>query len=502
MQFSRVYNRLRYPGETLSERVVHGGLWVFALRIVDRVLMLGRTIILARLLAPNDFGLFGIATLALATLESFSQTGIDAALIQKKEETKSYLDSAWAIQIIRGIVIAIIMFAGAPLVGIFFEEPRAIMLTRVLAIAILLFDLRNIGIVYFQKDLEFHKQFVYRFGGTIADLAVAIPAAFILRSVWALVFGLLARNCVYLILSYIIHPFRPRFKLDWSKSKELFNFGKWIFGSSVLVFIATQGDDIFLGKILGVTMLGFYQMAYRISNLPATEITHVISQVTFPAYSKLQEDISALSKAFNQTFLVTVSISLPISAAIFIFAPGFVKYVLGSEWLPIIGPLRILAIFGLTRSITASWGPLYQATGEPKYLIYSQILRVLGIFLPIYWLAVIYGLNGVCISVIIGQLSVLLFHLFYTYKISDLQICFSKIFKSFFGEFCSIIVAAVFYLILESCIHSLSRFLIIVLLTISLFVGIMFLIDRVFKSPIIEEIKRIFIASYNIGEGE
>jgi len=231
MNFKHIYGRLRKPGETLSQRVVHGGIWVFGLRITDRSFKLIRTIILARLLAPNDFGLFGIAMLALATLQGFSRTGFDQALIQKKEDTEPYLNSAWTVQIIRGFILAIILLVGAPLVGIFFEEPRAIMLVRVLGASVFLENLKNIGIVYFQKEMEFHKQFVYQFSGTIADIAVAIPAALILQSVWALVFGLLAGNFVRVIVSYIIHPYRPSFRLDWDKSKELFNFGRWVLGS-------------------------------------------------------------------------------------------------------------------------------------------------------------------------------------------------------------------------------------------------------------------------------
>ena len=495
MQFNQIYNRLKYPGDTLSERVFHGGFWVFSLRIVDRLLMLIRTIILARLLAPNDFGLFGIAMLALATLESFTQTGIAAALIQKKDDTQNYLDSAWTIQVFRGIIIAIVMIFGAPLVGVFFEEPRAIMLTRILAVSVLIFDFRNIGIVYFQKNLEFHKQFVYQFGGTIADLAIAIPAALIIRSVWALIFGLLARNFIYFTLSYIIHPYRPRFRLDPRKSKELFDFGKWIFGSSVLVFVSTQGDYIFLGKILGATALGFYQIAYKISNLPATEITHVISQVSFPAYSKIQEEIKALSRAFNKIFLITISISLPISVVIFLFAPGFVKYILGTKWLPIIGPVRILAMYGLIRSITAMWAPLYRATGVPKFGPYSQVFRVTGMFLPIYWLTINFGIEGVCISVIIGQVSVLIFHLYYTYKISNLAINFLEILRSMISVFCSVMAMILVYFAFNYMVKTLFHYVVFVVFAFFVYITSMVVFDRFFKNKALEEIKGIVYQS-------
>ncbi len=171
----------------LKARVVRGGMWVFALRITSRLFQLARTIVIARLLAPSDFGVFGIALLAMSALSTFSQTGFNAALVQKKQDTKHYLDTAWTVQAIRGGVLALIAFAIAPYVAAFFDAPAAKRILQVIALSVLLQGFTNIGVVYFQKELQFHKQFIYQLSGTLADIGVAISAAFLLRSVWALV---------------------------------------------------------------------------------------------------------------------------------------------------------------------------------------------------------------------------------------------------------------------------------------------------------------------------
>jgi O-antigen/teichoic acid export membrane protein len=286
------------PGLSLSQRAVRGGIWVFSLRIVQLLFNLGRLIILARILAPHDFGLMGIALLTMATLETFSQTGFQAALIQKKEDIRSHLDAAWTVLILRGFILFTILYLVAPYAAVFFNAPEAKPIIQVIAFSILLQAFTNIGVIYFQKELEFNKEFKYQFAGTLTDFIVAVSAVLILRNVWALVFGLLAGNAARCFVSYLIHPYRPHLSFDLGKAKELFGFGKWILGSSILFFLIMQGDDIFVGKFLGATMLGFYQLAYRISNMPATEITHVISQVTFPAYSKLQDNIPKLREAY------------------------------------------------------------------------------------------------------------------------------------------------------------------------------------------------------------
>ncbi len=393
-------NDFRQP-ESLSKRVVRGGIWVFGLRIANRSLGLIRTIILARLLAPHDFGLFGIAMLAIATLETFSQTGFQAALVQKKKNVEPYLDTAWTISALRGIILFLILFLSAPLIANFFDSAQAELVIRVIAVFTLLSGFRNIGIIFFQKELEFNKQFLYEISATLVDLTVAIILAFMLRNAWALVWGGLAANFVRVFMSYIIHPYRPRIKLEREKFQELFGFGKWILGSSIFVFLITQGDDIFVGKMLGVTALGLYQMAYLISNLPATEITHVISQVTFPAYSKLQDDLPKLREAYLKILQLTTFISIPLAGGIFIFAPEFTKIFLGDKWMPMIPAIQVLVLAGLLRSISATTGSLFQAVGKPEIVTKWQPVRLLVLAAAIYPFTVQWGILGTSLAVVL-----------------------------------------------------------------------------------------------------
>jgi len=384
--------------------VVHGGIWVFALRIVDRLFGLARTIILARLLAPTDFGLFGIALLAMSALGTFSQTGFSAALIRKKEDTKPYLDTAWTIQAIRGVLLALILFVIAPYVAAFFEAPAAKHILQAIGLSVLFQGFTNIGVVYFQKELEFHKQFVYQFSGTLVDVGIAISVAFIFRSVWALVIGLLAGNLVRMVVSYFVHPYRPHLGFNHVQFKELFGFGKWILGSSILVFLVTQGDDIFVGKLLGVAALGFYQLAYRISNMPATEITHVISQVTFPAYSMLQESLSKLRTAYLKVLQLTAFISIPLAGLIFILAPDFTRLFLGQKWMPMVPAMQVLVLAGLIRSIMATTGPIFGAVGQPGIATRWQVVRLIVLGASIYPLTSLWGILGASVSVFLGNL--------------------------------------------------------------------------------------------------
>jgi len=398
-KIKKLANNLITPGGTLSQRVVKGGFWVFFLRIVNRGFSLIRLIILARILSPNDFGLMGIALLTMSTLETFSQTGFQAALIQKKEDIKSYLNSVWTVLILRGFILFAILYFIAPYAAIFFKVPEAKTIIRVIGFSILFKTFTSIGVIYFQKELEFSKQFIYQFSGTLADFIVAISAVLILKNVWALVLGLLAGNMVRCFVSYLIHPYRPHLSSDFKKIIELFGFGKWILGSSILVFLINQGDDIFVGKLLGTTALGFYQLAYRISNMPATEITHVISQVTFPAYSKLQGNIPKLREAYLKILQVTTFLTFPIAGIIFVLAPDFTKIFLGEKWMPMVPAMQVFTIFGMLRAIGATFGPLFQAVGKPYISTKLQLLNLVLLAILIYPLTIKWGILGASIAV-------------------------------------------------------------------------------------------------------
>jgi len=237
------------------------------------------------------------------------------------------------------------------------------------------------------------------------DLVVAITAALLLRNAWALIFGLLAANFVRTVVSYFVHSYRPRLQLEGAKAKELYGFGRWVLGSSTLIFFLTQGDDVLVGKVLGATALGFYQMAYLISNLPATEITHVISQVTFPAYSKLQDDLPKLREAYLLTLQLTAFVSIPLAGGIFILAPEFTRIFLGAKWMPMVTTMQILCIFGALRSIGATFGPLFQSVGRPDLVGKFSCFQLVFMAVVIYPLATRWNILGVALAVVIPMIA-------------------------------------------------------------------------------------------------
>lgn len=416
--FSNTFHRLRKPQNILSHQVLAGGFWLLFLRGGYEVFYLLRIVFLARILSPNDFGLLGIALLIMNLLETFSTTGFQEALVQKKDDVRGIMDTAWTFMIIRGLVLFSILYALAPTAASFFNEPKANLVIKIVAISSALQGFTNIGVIYFRKNLDFFKQFIFQISGILADFIVAVTLAFAFKNIWALVFGLLAGNIVRLIMSFALSPIRPALRFKRGEVRELSRFGRWVLGSTVIMFFIYQGDGFFVGKLLGPAMLGFYQMAYRISNTPATELTHVISQIAFPAYVKLQDDMVKLKEAYLKILRLIAILAFPLAVLIISYSTVFTQNVLGEKWLPMVPALRILAISGLIRSIAATGGSIFYGLGKPELDTRINGVRLILLLSLIYPLTMKHNIAGTALAVLVSTTVATFIFLFWSKRLT------------------------------------------------------------------------------------
>jgi len=387
---------------SLRSKAAKAGAWLAGMRMVQRLLSVLRLIVLARLLSPDDFGLFGVAMLAISFVETFSQTGTEVALIRHKNPSESFINTAWAIQVCRGIVLALLLVLFSTPIAHFFRTSEASGLLRLLAVSIFIRGFTSLGVVFLRRDLQYNKLFVYSMSNTIVELVVTIICAILLRNAWALVWGRVIGQLVACAVSYGIAPYWPTLKFERSSLKELYGFGRWIFGSSFLIYLLREGDDIVLGRIAGAAALGLYQMSYRISNLPATQITHVVSRITLPSFSALQDQTDRLRSLFLETLQMVCLVSVPLAVGIICIAPSFTVSVLGEAWVAATPAIQWLALFGLIRSIGANAGPLFLAVGRPDIttkLLFGKLLLLIALIFPLVWK---FQLMGACWAVVIN----------------------------------------------------------------------------------------------------
>lgn len=278
------------------------------------------------------------------------------------------------------------------------DHHAVVQIIRVIGLMLLLGGFSNIGTVYFRKELQFQKIFIVQFFSTFFSASISISLAILYRSVWALVFGQMASSIVKFILGYILHPYRPKLSLDLPKAKELWQYGQHVFVTKIVKFLILEGDDILVAKMLGVATLGLYQFAYKLANMAATQISDVISKVTFPAYSKLQDNRVKLVAGYEKSLRVITLLCYPVTFGLMILAYDFTKIVLGEHWLAMVPAMRILCLVGLARCNQG--GNIFQGLGRPDIVKRISIVRLTLIAITIYPLTLFWGIEGTAVCIV------------------------------------------------------------------------------------------------------
>jgi O-antigen/teichoic acid export membrane protein len=340
-----------------------GAAWMLLFRLVDRSIGLISTLILARLLIPADFGVVAMAMSIVAGLEIMTAFSFDLALIQRRDSDRRHYDAAWTLNVLFGLTNAAVLVLVAGAVANFYREPRVQGVILWLALYAALQGFANIGVIAFQKELQFHRDFLLRVIKKLCGFAVTISLAFALRSFWALVAGMLATAVCGLVLSYVMHPYRPR--LGLSGCRELLHFSWWVLINNILIFVAHRSSDLFIGRHAGPQALGIYNVAYEISNLPTTEMVFPISRAVYPAYSRMASNLPDLRRGYLDVLSV---ILLAVTGRTWnaALADPLVRVLLGEKWLEAIPIIPVLCMFGIIRAAMSNSGSVFLALGDPK----------------------------------------------------------------------------------------------------------------------------------------
>ena len=405
-------------GGDLSRKVTKGALWVTVSAICSNGLGLVSSIILARLLLPSDFGILAIATAIVSMMQGLTMTGFGSALIQKQEKPEDFLNTAWTFELAKYFILFFILFFLAPLFALFFKEPAAIAVLRVISFSLIFQGLENIGIIYFRKKLDFKKQFIFNIVPQIIYIIVVIPLAFILRNVWALVWASVVRGLVVCVISYIMHPYRPHLDFNINNARELFNFGKWILGSSIIVIIRSQGITMFVGKFLGIPMLGFFNRGGAFSTALFQPLIVIIWQVGYPAYSQLQKATVRLKRAYLLTLKLLTFSGLPMAGGLLILSWDFTQLFLTDKWIAIVPVIQILCLSAMIEFVTTPAAIMFPAVGKPSIGTKIAAAGVIILAITIYPFSLKWGITGTAVSFFLSTLVTLPVHCYMAIKIS------------------------------------------------------------------------------------
>jgi O-antigen/teichoic acid export membrane protein len=352
----------------LTAKTARGSAWMLAMRVTVQLLGMSSMVILARLLTPEDFGLVALAGSAYVFFGLFGQFGFDIALIQMQDAQRSHYDTAWTANILVGFFVATAMLLVAKPAAWFFQDPRIEHVTYAFALLSIAKGFENIGVINFRKGLAFRGDFLYFVVPKVSSVVVGVSAAFMLRSYWALVIGMLSSQVATLLYSHFSQPFRPRLSL--AKFAELFAFTKWILGGKILRFLTLNGVEIIIGRLRGPEAVGLYGIANEVAYLPSSEIAAPINRVLFPSFSTIAQDQNRLRDAFAKVVAVTALVSMPAAFGILAVSESLVYVVFGEQWMPAAPILAVLALVGLLDATNTLVEPVLMARGALRSLSY------------------------------------------------------------------------------------------------------------------------------------
>lgn len=354
--------------------VAQGALFSIAARWIDRFIGLISTLILARLLLPEDFGIIAMASLVISLVDVFLDLGVNVALIQKQNPSQDHYNTAWTLRLMQTAAATLLVIVSAPLAAEYFRDPRVTAVLQVLAFSFLLTGTENIGVVTFQKEMRFGLDFRYLFLKRLIGFVATLTAAWLLRSYWALVIGTLTGRAGGAILSYVLHPMRPTLSLG--KAREIFGVSQWLVLRSIGAYMNLNLHRLVVGRRENAGIMGAYTLADEIALLPSVALLGPLNRVLLPAFVEVKENRQELKRMFLLAQAVQMLIGIPAAVGLALVAHDAVRLLIGDNWLPAVPFIQWLAVANAVVAIVTNGGYVLIALGEVRTLALYSWSRV------------------------------------------------------------------------------------------------------------------------------
>ncbi|MGQ9592323.1 MAG: lipopolysaccharide biosynthesis protein [Planctomycetota bacterium] len=391
------------PADSARGRVFRAILWAAASKGSCEAVRYARIIVLARILSPEDFGVFGIGLLVLGVLEAFTEPGLHTALVQRAGPVARYLDSVFVACAARGFILAIALWICAPLGARFWDVPQATALIRSTSLVTILRGLANPAATMLFRELDFRTLFLWNLLEALTSLVVALVLGLSGFGIWALAGSLVAGEAARTGISYALRPWSPRFQPNWADLRALARFGRWVMATNAAVFIGLQLDGALVAKMVSAFALGYYQMAQRLAALPRMTLVAVLNHVALPALSRAQGDRRRVRRLAIALWLVSLAAAGVPATIMVIFSGPLVALAFGPVWAPAAPLLAIMSIAQLLRSLAVVPSSYFYAVGRPWVTLSMNIARAGGLVAVIWPLVSAYDAEGAAWASVVGS---------------------------------------------------------------------------------------------------
>ncbi|MEW6983601.1 lipopolysaccharide biosynthesis protein [Colwelliaceae bacterium 6471] len=373
-----------------SHSFAHAYKWSLIQKWIIRFLGLISTLILVRLLSPEDFGIVALASLVIGFFDVLGSSGQIKYIIKKQEVTSEDLNCAWTLNLLIRCALTVVIFFSASLFANYLDEPKLTMVLQATCLILVIDSFKNIGLALDLKKMNFKSSTQISIAAKLISFVVTISCAFYLKSYWALIIGTITFKLCEVVGSYILHPYRPQLSL--TKIAEQWLFSKWIFLTSISGFMRAKLDILLVGANIGIKETGLYSIAQEFSVLAQTEIIEPAMQPLYSVYSTIINVKEKLEEKVHQTIYLTYAFLIPCCFGVSILSEQITYVVLGEKWSDASGLMQLLPFLMLNFLTYGLFLTLSELKGKMKV---SLIIDLIGMLM---FIAVIYSSTNLTIN--------------------------------------------------------------------------------------------------------
>ncbi|MEI6555338.1 MAG: lipopolysaccharide biosynthesis protein [Paludibacter sp.] len=467
--------------EELREQTITGMIWSFIERFGSMLLQFIANIILARLLTPNDFGLIGMIMVFIAISNTLVDSGFSAALIQKKEVTQKDYSTIFFLNIILSVFLFGLLFVTAPMIADFYHQHQLIYMLRILGVILILNAFNIIQNTQLIRKVDFKKIAKINVVATFLACLLAIVLALKGFGVWSLVVQMIAIAFLKSLFLWIWNTWRPSFIISFNSLKTLFGFGSRLLFSALLDTLYNNLQSLIIGKVFSVRDLGFYSQAMKLSDVPVSSLSGVVTQVTFPVFAKLQNDLVKMKSAVQKSLKSLVYVNFPLMVLLIIIARPLFIILFTEKWNDAIPYFQILCLSGMLLTMHVTNLNILKATGRSDIFFKLEIVKkVIGI--SALFIGIQFGIMGMLYAMVVTSYFCLGLNAFFSGRVIKYGIM--EQFKDVIFTFIlSIVVGLISYFMISYFEFS---YLISMLLMITVYVILYLGISKIMKIEALE----------------
>ena len=379
-----------------KQKTITGIKWGMLNNIFIQIINMSVSILLARLLLPEDFGTVGMVMVITGFASVFFELGFGQALIQKDNLTQTDLSTVFWFNTVMGVLLATSLYFSSNQIAYFYNTPILTDLSKLFSLVFIFGSLNVVQLAVLKREINFKKIAIINSLSTIISGSTAIILALNNFGIWAIVTQILSLSAIKCLFYWSTSKWRPNFTFCKNSFKSMLGFSSSVTANSLLTYWARNLDNLLIGKFIGSSSLGLYTKAYSIMMLPLNNISQVLTNVLFPSFSSIKNDKEKLKSVHLKVQNAVILVVLPICCIIWLSAYEIVFMLFGEKWLDMVPLVKVLTFLGVTQSLLKVNGSLYYSLGKANLAFKLGLILKLNIAICISIGLYFGGLIGLC----------------------------------------------------------------------------------------------------------